>query len=164
MSNGIKFDATGNMIAAEGADYGGRRVIKTDMKTGKSYIIAGLYEGKPFNSPNDITIDEKGRIYFSDPRYLGHEPIDQPVQAVYRIDTDGSIHRIITDAGKRNGVCISPDQKTLYVVGNDNGLVEVQKPEGGKNLRGPTPVEGLIPPPHQPPPAIPACSSPPPLA
>jgi len=104
MSNGIKFDAEGNMIVAEGADYGGRRVIKTDMKTGKSFIIAGLFEGKPFNSPNDITIDEKGRIYFSDPRYLGHEPLEQPVQAVYRIDTDGSIHRIITDAGKCNGV------------------------------------------------------------
>ena len=100
MSNGIKFDAEGNMIVAEGADFGGRRVIRTDMKTGKSYIIAGLFEGRPFNSPNDITIDEKGRIYFSDPRYLGHEPIDQPVQAVYRIDPDGSIHRIITDAGK----------------------------------------------------------------
>jgi gluconolactonase len=121
MSNGIKFDAHGNMIVAEGADFGGRRVIKTDMKTGKSYIIAGLFEGKPFNSPNDITIDEKGRIYFSDPRYLGHEPIEQPVQAVYRIDPDGSIHRIITDAGKPNGVCVSPDQKTLYVVSNDNG-------------------------------------------
>ena len=121
MSNGIKFDAAGNMIVAEGADYGGRRVIRTDMKTGKSYIIAGLYEGRPFNSPNDITIDKKGRIYFSDPRYLGHEPVDQPVMAVYRIDPDGSIHRIITDAGKPNGVAISPDQKSLYVVSNDNG-------------------------------------------
>jgi gluconolactonase len=121
MSNGIKFDAEGNMIVAEGADFGGRRVIKTDMKTGKSYIIADLFEGRPFNSPNDITIDEKGRIYFSDPRYLGHEPIDQPVQAVYRIDPDGTITRVITDAGKCNGVCISPDQKTLYVVSNDNG-------------------------------------------
>jgi gluconolactonase len=121
MSNGIKFDAAGNMLCAEGADYGGRRVTRTDMKTGKSYIIAGLFEGRPFNSPNDITIDEKGRIYFSDPRYLGHEPVDQPVQAVYRIDLDGSIHRIITDAGKPNGVCVSPDQKTLYVVTNDNG-------------------------------------------
>ncbi|MCS7046220.1 MAG: SMP-30/gluconolactonase/LRE family protein [Gemmataceae bacterium] len=121
MSNGIKFDAEGNMIVAEGADFGGRRVIKTDMKTGKSYILAGLFEGRPFNSPNDITIDEKGRIYFSDPRYLGHEPLEQPVQAVYRIDPDGSIHRIITDAGKPNGVLVSPDQKTLYVVSNDNG-------------------------------------------
>lgn len=121
MSNGLKFDAEGNLLAAEGADYGGRRVTRTDMKTGKAYIIAGKFEGLPFNSPNDISIDEKGRIYFSDPRYLGHEPIYQPVQAVYRIDKDGSIHRIITDAGKCNGVCVSPDQKTLYVVSNDNG-------------------------------------------
>src|SRR5436190_621241 len=125
MSNGIKFDAAGNMLVAEGADFGGRRVIRTDMKTGKSYIIAGMFEGRPFNSPNDITIDEKGRIYFSDPRYLGHEPIEQPVQAVYRIDTDGSIKRIITDAGKPNGVCVSPDQKTLYVVSNDNGTTGI---------------------------------------
>src|SRR5438132_13384048 len=72
MSNGIKFDAEGNMIVAEGADYGGRRVIKTDMKTGKSYILAAMFEGRQLNSPNDITIDEKGRVYFSDPRYLGH--------------------------------------------------------------------------------------------
>lgn len=127
MSNGIKFDAAGNMIVAEGADYGGRRVTRTDMKTGKTKIIAALYEGKPFNSPNDITIDEKGRIYFSDPRYLGHEAIDQPVVGVYRIDPDGSLHRIITDAGKANGVCVSPDQKTLYVVSNDNGGTAIER-------------------------------------
>src|SRR5215218_7554376 len=125
MSNGLKFDADGNLLAAEGADYGGRRVTRTDMKTGKTYIVAGLFEGRPLNSPNDITLDEKGRIYFSDQRYLGHEPIDQPVQAVYRIDTDGSIHRIITDAGKPNGVAISPDQKTLYLVSNDNGTTGI---------------------------------------
>src|SRR6476660_3559160 len=125
MSNGLKFDADGNLLAAEGADFGGRRVTRTDMKTGKSYILAGLYEGRPFNSPNDIAIDEKGRIYFSDPRYLGHEPIDQPVQAVYRVDPDGTIERVITDAGKPNGVCIAPDQKTLYVVSNDNGTTGI---------------------------------------
>lgn len=121
MSNGLKFDAMGRLIAAEGADYGGRRLTRTNLETGKAEIIAGLYEGKPFNAPNDITIDEQGRIYFSDPRYLGHEPIDQPVFGVYRIDADGSIERIITDAGKPNGVCVSPDQKSLYVVSNDNG-------------------------------------------
>jgi gluconolactonase len=121
MSNGLKFDADGNLLAAEGADQGGRRLTRTDMKTGKCYILASEFEGRPLNSPNDITVDEKGRVYFSDPRYLGHEPIDQPVQAVYRIDTDGSIHRVITDAGKPNGVAIAPDQKSLYVVSNDNG-------------------------------------------
>jgi gluconolactonase len=86
-----------------------------------------LFEGRPLNSPNDVTIDEKGRIYFSDPRYLGYEPIDQPVMAVYRIDLDGSLHRIITDAGKPNGVCVSPDQKTIYVVSNDNGATGFER-------------------------------------
>ncbi len=127
MSNGIKFDAAGNMIVAEGADYGGRRVTRTDMKTGKSYIIAGLFEGRPFNSPNDVSIDEKGRIYFSDPRYMGHEPIDQPLVGVYRIDPDGKVHRIVTDAGKANGVAVSPDQKTLYVVSNENGASGIDR-------------------------------------
>jgi gluconolactonase len=137
MSNGIKFDAAGNMVVAEGADFGGRKVSRTDMKTGKSYVIGGLYEGRPLNSPNDITLDQRGRIYFSDPRYLGHEPLDQPVAAVYRIDPNGSIHRIITDAGKPNGVCVSPDQQTLYVVSNDNGSTALGRlPEGTKTHKG----------------------------
>lgn len=127
MSNGIKFDANGFMIVCEGADFGGRRVTRTDMKTGMSYIVAAMYEGRPLNSPNDVSIDERGRMYFSDPRYLGHETIDQPVMGVYRIDTDGSIHRIITDAGKPNGVCVSPDQKSLYVVSNDNGATGFER-------------------------------------
>ena len=59
MSNGIKFDAQGRMIVAEGADYGGR-ITRTDMTSGKSVILAALFEGRPLNSPNDIAIDEKG--------------------------------------------------------------------------------------------------------
>ncbi len=127
MSNGIKFDAQGRMVVAEGADYGGRRVTRTDMTTGKTQIIAAMFDGRPFNAPNDISIDLQGRIYFSDPRYLGWETIDQPVMGVYRIDTDGSIHRIITDAGKPNGVAVAPDQKTLYVVSNDNGATGFER-------------------------------------
>jgi gluconolactonase len=127
MSNGIKFDAAGDMIVCEGADYGGRRVIRTDMRTGMSFILAAQYEGRPLNSPNDVTIDERGRLYFSDPRYLGHETIDQPVVGVYRIDPDGSLQRIISDAGKANGVCVSPDQKSLYVVSNDNGATGFER-------------------------------------
>lgn len=137
MSNGIKFDAAGNMIVAEGADFGGRRVTRTDMKTGKASIIAGLYEGRPFNAPNDITIYEKGRIYFFDPKYIGYEPMEQPVPSVSLIDTVGSIRRVIKNAGKPNGVAISPDQKTLYVVSNDNGSFDLSREseelyEGGR--------------------------------
>jgi gluconolactonase len=134
MSNGIKFDAEGRMLVAEGADFGGRRITRTDMATGKSYIVAGLHNGRPFNAPNDITIDEKGRIYFSDPRYIGHEPVDQAVMGVYRIDPDGSTHLIVTDAGKPNGVAISPDQKTLYVVSNDNGATDIGRLAAGTPL------------------------------
>ncbi len=137
MSNGIKFDRDGNMIAALGADYGGRMLAKTDMKTGRSWILTGLFEGKPYNALNDISIDEKGRIYFSDPRYLGHEPIDQPGVAVYRLDPDGSVHRVVTDCGKCNGVLVSPDQKRLYVVSNDNGWFNFMVlREGEKTLQG----------------------------
>ena len=123
MSNGTKFDAQGRLVVAEGADFGGRRITRTDMKTGKSEIIAGLYNGKPFNSPNDLSIDEQGRVYFTDPRYAGHEPVEQPIFGVYRIDTDGSVHLVVTDAGKPNGVAVSPDQKTLYVISHDNGAM-----------------------------------------
>ncbi len=137
MSNGIKFDAQGRMLVAEGADYGGRRITRTDIETGKSEILTGLYEGRPFNAPNDLTIDEKGRVYFTDPRYIGHEPIDQPVMGVYRIDPDGSLHRIVADAGKPNGILVSPDQKTLYVVSHDNGLTDMGRvAEGTKTHPG----------------------------
>ena len=123
MSNGMEFDAQGRLVVAEGADFGGRRITRTDMETGKSEIIAGLYNGKPFNSPNDLSIDEQGRIYFTDPRYAGHEPVEQPIFGVYRIDPDGSIHLVVTDAGKPNGVAVSPDQQTLYVISHDNGAM-----------------------------------------
>ena len=116
MSNGIIFDLKGDMLVAEGADYGGRRITRTDMKTGKSYIVTGLYQGRPFNSPNDLAIDDLGRIYFTDPRYLGHEPIEQPVMGIYRIDPDGSVTLLAANVWKPNGIAISPDQKTLYIV------------------------------------------------
>ncbi len=121
MSNGMKFDAKGRLVVAEGADFGGRRITRTDMHSGKSDIIAGLYEDRPFNSPNDLTIDEQGRIYFTDPRYIGYEPVEQPLMGVYRIDTDGSVHLVVADSGKPNGIAISPDQKTLYIGSNDSG-------------------------------------------
>ena len=137
MSNGLKFDREGNMIAALGADYGGRMLVKTDMKSGETYILAGMFEGKEFNAPNDLTIDEKGRIYFTDPRYRGHEPIRADGFAAYRLDADGKVSRVATDCGKCNGILISPDQKTLYIVSNDNGWFARERlKEGEKTLQG----------------------------
>ena len=137
MSNGIKFDREGNMVAALGADYGGRMLVKTDMKSGRSWILTGLFDGKPYNALNDISIDEKGRTYFTDPRYLGHEPVMADGFAAYRLDPDGSVQRVATDCGKCNGILVSPDQKRVYLVSNDNGWWEFQKlQEGEKTLLG----------------------------
>jgi len=129
MSNGMVFDAQGRLVVAEGAGFGGRRITRTDMKTGKSVIVAGLFNGHPFNSPNDLVLDARGRIYFTDPRYSGWEPIEQPVQGVYRIDLDGRVSLIVANAGKPNGIAVSPDQATLYVAAHDDGAFGELAPE-----------------------------------
>lgn len=114
-SNGMKFDAKGNMLTVQ-ANFGGTRdILRTDMNTGKAYVYASRFNNKPFNSLNDLTIDNKGRLYVTDPRNLGDEPLEQPFFGVYRIDLDGTVKPIITDLLAPNGIAISPDQKTLYV-------------------------------------------------
>src|SRR5206468_8046654 len=84
-------------------------------KDGTVKTLADKYDGKRFNSPNDLTIDSKGRIYFSDPRYVGDEKRELDHESVYRIDPDGTVTRVTTDTAKPNGLAISPDGKTLYV-------------------------------------------------
>jgi gluconolactonase len=124
-SNGLKFDARGYLIACEGSDQGGRAVSRWDIKTGKRTVIADSYMGKRFNAPNDLAIDTKGRIYFTDPRYLGDEPRELEHRAVYRINPDGSVIEITHDCEKPNGIALSPDMKTLYVVDHNNGTDKI---------------------------------------
>ncbi len=121
MSNGIEFDNNGNMIVCEGADYGGRKVTSTDLHCGKSKILSAYYKGKPYNSPNDLVIDSGNRIYFTDPRYVGHEKIEQPHFGVYRLDPNGIVTLLTKDISMPNGIAISPDEKKLYVGCNYEG-------------------------------------------
>ena len=120
-SNGLMFDAKGDLIACEGSDGGGRGLARWNVKSGRREVIADRYMGKRFNACNDLCIDEKGRIYFTDPRYLGTEPRELEYRAVYRIDSDGTIVEVTHDVEKPNGIAISPDQKTLYVADHNNG-------------------------------------------
>jgi gluconolactonase len=137
-SNGMAFDAHGNLIACEGSDEGGRCVSKWDIKTGKRTVLVDKYRGKRFNAPNDLTIDLKGRIYFTDPRYLGDEPRELEHRAVYRIDSDGSnVIEITHECDKPNGIALSPDQKTLYVVDHDNGTDKIDP-------KAPPPKKGVM--------------------
>jgi gluconolactonase len=133
-ANGLLFDAQGRLIACEGSDIQKNepRVTRTDMKTGRVEVLADRYEGLRFNAPNDVTIDNQGRLYFTDPAPDSTSPIPTSsagkvgVPGVYRIDTDGKVSRILKgpDIEWPNGIVISPDDKTLY-------LIEAHKIEGG---------------------------------
>ncbi len=121
MANGLAFDAECHLLAAEGADFGGRRITRVNFQTMRAEIVAGLFEDKPLNAPNDLVLDTLGRIYFTDSRYQGHEPVQQDGNAIYRIDLNGEIERIIEDLSQPNGIALSPDERTLYV-SNFGGL------------------------------------------
>jgi gluconolactonase len=148
-SNGLKFDAKGYLVACEGADHGGRCVARWDVKARRREVIADRYMGKRFNAPNDLVIDRRGRIYFSDPKYLGHEERELKHRAVYRIDTDGTVVEVTHDVEKPNGVALSPDQKTLYVADHNNGTDrigsdETPRPGAMKVYAFPLGPDGLV--------------------
>jgi gluconolactonase len=125
-ANGLDFNAQGRLVAAEGANTGGNRRITVTDKDGTVRVLADKWKGKRFNSPNDLTIDLNGRIYFTDPRYVGDEPREIDTESVYRIDSDGTITQIITDVEKPNGIILSPDMKTLYLADSN--------PKGNRHL------------------------------
>jgi len=114
-ANGLAFDAQGRLLACEGSTPKLRRpqVTRMDLATGHVEVLASSFEGKPLNGPNDLTVDSKGRIYFTDPA-----PPGQPGSAVYRIDPGGRITRILAepDIERPNGIIISPGDRTLYLV------------------------------------------------
>ena len=120
-SNGLVFGADGKLYAAEGADYGGRRISRWDMQLKERTPIVDRFEGKRFNSPNDICVDAKGRLYFTDPRYTGHEPRELEHRAVYRTTAGGDVVEVTRDLTKPNGLALSPDERTLYVAETNNG-------------------------------------------
>jgi|GEM_PF-1056599 gluconolactonase len=126
-TNGLAFDHQGRLICCEGGGAeSNRRVTRIELD-GTITVLAESYQGKRFNSPNDCTIDSKGRIYFSDPRYRDRRSMeifddnDQKVEGVYRIDDVGKVERIIThEVDRPNGLAISPDEKFLFVADNVN--------------------------------------------
>ena len=116
VANGLLIDPQGRLIACEGAAFerpgvklaGKPRVTRTDLKTGRVEVLADSYEGKPLIGPNDVTIDGKGRLYFT----------ELNGGAVYRIDAPGKVARILAapDIQRPNGIQIAPDDRKLYLV------------------------------------------------
>ncbi len=127
-ANGNVFDRQGRLVTCEGAEHGPRgrrRVTRTDIATGEVEVLADRYEGSRLNSPNDVTVDTQGRLYFTDPRYdPDRSDLEMDIEGVYRIDTDGTLTRIIgqPDVEKPNGLAITPDDGVLYVIDSNHAM------------------------------------------
>jgi gluconolactonase len=125
-TNGNTFDQQGRLISCEGAEMGPggrRRMVRTDLKTGEITVLTDRYQGKRYNSPNDVCVDSLGRIWFTDPYYAEDRSIlEQDAEAVYRIDTDGKVTRVLSqpEIERPNGLAITPDARTLYVVDSNS--------------------------------------------
>ncbi|WP_158633672.1 SMP-30/gluconolactonase/LRE family protein [Tautonia sociabilis] len=101
--NGLMVDPAGKIIACQG---GAKRVIAIDPDSKEITVLADSFEGQPFDRPNDLVLDRAGGVYFTDPG----------PGAVYYIDAERNVSRILSDLPRPNGVLLSPSGKTLYVL------------------------------------------------
>ncbi|HVX10386.1 MAG TPA: SMP-30/gluconolactonase/LRE family protein [Pirellulales bacterium] len=107
-----RFNAQGELVSCE---MDGQLVaVSPDGKQVRP--LAATYEGKRFNAPNDLVIDRSGGVYFTDPHFLAPDPLPQGVTAVYYVGGGGLVKRLVDDLKAPNGVILSTDEKTLYVV------------------------------------------------
>lgn len=124
-TNGNTFDASGRLISCEGDEMGPggrRRIVRTELVSGEVQVLTDRYQNKRYNSPNDVVVDPLGRIWFTDPLYSAdRSSMELDHESVYRIDEEGEVRRVVTqpEIGRPNGLAITPDGKTLYVVDSD---------------------------------------------
>jgi gluconolactonase len=120
-SNGLIINQKGELVACE---HGDRRVSAMPLSNGGKRTLADNFQGKKFNSPNDVVQHSSGAYYFTDPPYgLSKHEKDASREinefGVYRIGTDGKISQVISDLSRPNGLAFSPDEKILYVAQSD---------------------------------------------
>jgi gluconolactonase len=119
-ANGEAFDREGRLIVCEGrttTGQRGRRLARVDTD-GRVVTLADRYQGRRLNSPNDLDVDARGRIFFTDPRYGPREDLELDREAVYRFDPDGALTRVVDTLTRPNGILVSADGRTLYVAEN----------------------------------------------
>lgn len=122
-SNGLLFDRQGRLVICEPVR---RRVSRLELD-GRVTVLAETFSGKKFNQPNDLTIDSKNRIYFSDPRYGARDDMQivdemgRTIEGVYRIDPDGQVTRVLgREVDRANGLVITADDKYMFIADNNN--------------------------------------------
>lgn len=125
-ANGLYFDNDGNLLCCEG---GNQRLTRVS-PDGKVTVLADRFDGKRFNSPNDLWIDPKGGVYFTDPRYGNMDGLEQDGFHVYYLPAASKkVQRVLDDLVKPNGVIGTRDGKLLYVAdagGNKTYVYEIQ--------------------------------------
>lgn len=120
-ANGNVLTAQGWLYTAEGGEMGPggrRRITRTHVDSGRYEVLTEEYDGQRYNSPNDLCVAADGTVWFTDPRYGARDDLEMSVEAVYRISPDGSVSRMLEqpDLQRPNGIALSPDGRTLYVV------------------------------------------------
>jgi len=122
-TNGQAFDLEGRLLHSEGNEFGtdgARRITRTDLRTGQYEVLTDRYHGKRYNAPNDICVDSRGRIYFTDPCYWepSRKLMEMEIEGVYRIDPGGRVTRILGQPAiqRPNGLAVTQDNRTLYVI------------------------------------------------
>lgn len=111
-TNGLMVNAAGNIVACEMDG----RLVEANPKTKEVKSLADGYDGKRFNAPNDLVIDRDGGVYFTDPHFSAPMPLPQGVRAFYYRAPDGKVTRLGAVEAAPNGIILSPDEKTLYVI------------------------------------------------
>src|SRR5436190_5369049 len=106
------FNAKGELVACEmeGA------IVAWDVAKTSRRVITAEYKGKRYNAPNDLVVDKSGGVYFTDPSFRAPKPLPQEKTAVYYVSAKGNVTRLLDDLPNPNGVRLSPDEKTLYVI------------------------------------------------
>ena len=125
-SNGMVLNSNGDLILAQHGDRRVAKLIDWDNETPEFETLAGRYNDKLFNSPNDLVYADNGDLYFTDPPYgfgleklLTSELKEQPVNGVYKLTKSGEVVLLVEDILLPNGIAISNDNKTLYVNSSD---------------------------------------------
>jgi sugar lactone lactonase YvrE len=136
-SNGLAFDASGALITCE---KGARRIGRHDLASGDYRVLVETFEGRRFNQPNDLALDRDGGIFFTDPIY-GNAEAELDCEGIYYLAGDtAQTRRVDRTCKKPNGIALSHDGATLYVV--DNGAGElitfdvVRQQDPGPRLAG----------------------------
>jgi gluconolactonase len=122
-SNGLTLDSEGRLVMCQ---HGERRVARLE-KDGKTITpLAEKYDGKRFNSPNDLVYKSNGDLYFTDPPYglmvkdkEGFPGQEMDYCGVFRLAKDGKLTLLTKELSKPNGIAFSPDEKTLYIANSD---------------------------------------------